>query len=884
MPKRSSGVKRLETEATLARRARIKTARAKLEKKSALTTLGSSKAPVLVVCDTPAVKTYVGGEVMAHAEMKFFGKQMTEHGFSKNDFQFVLSAPPIPDSAEGSAKREGMFLDTFRPELFDVVERSKAKLIVAFGAQSCRQLFGKNVAITKARGQIMDIGERFPPVLPMLSPKTIMRQPRNRGQLVADLGIIATLRDHGFDPLAEELNLQKSCYVYVTGETLYNRIAEVAAEGGEVPFAWDTETIGGKWYEGAVPILIQCTVAEGECLMVPVHETFITNASEAAENRRWVQKCFDDFPLVFAGHNLKYDLHVMENAGFKIDLGSWGHDTMQLSFNIDENLMSHDLANVTRIYCPPLAGYSDHFDKTVDKSRMNEVDPEFMRSYAGGDADAVFRMSFDMLDRLDSDARQAATYDRIQMPALRMFYDVERRGIRINKKNLREFEVSIAAEENRIYNELMEQVPGSIKRKFHDPKNKNREGLSFRAALEVDLLFQHEDGFQFEPRVFTPGTRKLPAEERIPSSSKKDHYPYFEEEPFVAQLIQYKTIQKLQSTYIGKEYDEKKKQPTGLWQYIRNGYIRPSYMLHRTVTGRTASADPNGQNFPKRGELAKAYRKNFVPRKGFVFMESDLSQAELRVAACMAGERNMIELYQKGADIHAATAAATMGLSLEDFYKLPKKEVAAQRQKAKAINFGFLYGMGWRKFRAYAKTDYGVEFTEEEAELTRIKFFQAYPGLEGWHKAMRRFARENGYVRALHGARRNLPDIFSNDEGIRSMAERQAINSPVQRFASDVGLIGGIRFHRDCPKEKAAIVAFIHDAVILEVRKGCEDEIASAVKFYLESPPLKEWFGLDLPVPIVADVSVGTNLGTMDELDGVKSVAPEWYRPDLDAA
>lgn len=125
--------------------------------------------------------------------------------------------------------------------------------------------------------------------------------------------------------------------------------------------------------------------------------------------------------------------------------------------------------------------------------------------------------------------------------------------------------------------------------------------------------------------------------------------------------------------------------PTGFWKYIYEDRIHPSFLLHRTVTGRTASADPNAQNFPKRGPLAKAYRKIFVPSDGYVFVECDLSQAELRIAAWMANDPAMLRIYREGGDIHAATAAAVMGITLEAFNALPSEVKKAKRQQAKAV-------------------------------------------------------------------------------------------------------------------------------------------------------------------------------------------------------
>jgi DNA polymerase-1 len=293
--------------------------------------------------------------------------------------------------------------------------------------------------------------------------------------------------------------------------------------------------------------------------------------------------------------------------------------------------------------------------------------------------------------------------------------------------------------------------------------------------------------------------------------------------------------------------------------------------LDNTVTGRTSSQNPNAQNFPKRGQTAKDFRRIFIPTEGFVFIEADLSQAELRIAAWMANDKKMLKIYQDGGDIHAATAAGVMNIPIEEV----KKE---DRQKAKAINFGFLYGMWWTKFMDYAKTDYGVTFTPKQAEAIRTRFFTLYPSLENWHKTMKAFVREHGYVRALHGALRRLPSIKSSEDKIKQETERQAVNSPVQRFASDLGVLALARFDRDCPRDRMRAVAFIHDAVVIEARKDSIDEAASALKWYMQNNPLEELFDITPPLPIASDVSIGDTLAALDERPNTQAIRPIWAK------
>lgn len=186
------------------------------------------------------------------------------------------------------------------------------------------------------------------------------------------------------------------------------------------------------------------------------------------------------------------------------------------------------------------------------------------------------------------------------------------------------------------------------------------------------------------------------------------------------------------------------------------------------------------------------------------------------------------------------------------------------------------FGMWWRKFVAYAKTSYGVTVTDREAERAREVFFNLFPGLARYHDSMRKFVTEHKYVRSLHGALRRLPDVDSVEEGTRKEAERQAINSPVQGFSSDLGLIGATLFADGCDPNIMRVLGFIHDATVLLVRTEHAREAAGYIKWCMQNQPLEEMFDLTLPVPIVADVSMGTSLAEMEEQKDIEPVRPPW--------
>ena len=294
----------------------------------------------------------------------------------------------------------------------------------------------------------------------------------------------------------------------------------------------------------------------------------------------------------------------------------------------------------------------------------------------------------------------------------------------------------------------------------------------------------------------------------------------------------------------------------------------PNFKLHGTVTGRTSCTDPNLQQVPRDPII-----RNLVGApEGWSVVEIDYSQAELRIAAIMSGDETMKRIYQTGGDIHTHTYEMITGEKVSDD-KYIKKE---QRKKAKAVNFGFVYGMGWRKFKIYARDNYGVDLTDKEAEQWRERFFQAYHSLPKWHSKQRRIVQSMGQVRSPIGRLRRLPDIYSTDKSKKAEAERQSINSPVQGFGSDLTILGMSEIMGNAQsydpdyvldKDKFFVIGTVHDATLFEVRNDYLMEFCPKAKHILEHPKaLEEVFHFDTDVPIVADVAVGRSWGAGIEL------------------
>lgn len=302
-----------------------------------------------------------------------------------------------------------------------------------------------------------------------------------------------------------------------------------------------------------------------------------------------------------------------------------------------------------------------------------------------------------------------------------------------------------------------------------------------------------------------------------------------------------------------------------------NDRIHTTFKLTGTVTGRLSSGKAEDDKVSARTK-SRGVNLQQVPRDTFVrglfgappghaFIEADFSQIELRVAAHVAREDHMIHLYQTGQDIHMAMAMRMTG-------KPAAQVTKEERKKAKAVNFGFLYGMGSNKFIQTALQNYGVVTTLDEAEAFRQAFFDQFPKLREWHRKQRRLATKYGRVQSPIGRVRHLPDIKSEDEGVRAEAARQAINSPVQAFASDLALLSLVELVRRFKQRglDTFSVGTVHDAINFQAPLDELPTVMPMIKHAMENVPLDRLFGLRFDVPIIADLKVGTRWGSAFEV------------------
>lgn len=441
--------------------------------------------------------------------------------------------------------------------------------------------------------------------------------------------------------------------------------------------------------------------------------------------------------------------------------------------------------------------------------------------YNAMDAGYTWQLRPPLLEDLKREPRLLRLFSKLIMPASHVIQQVEYRGIYMDQE--------------RLY-ERMHQLQGMIDEKKavlyeHLPK-KLHEDFNFNSPQQLSRwLFSStkRGGLGLSPLERTP-TGNL--------STKEGVLLHYRDNPAIAALLRYRTLQlKWMNTYL---------LPWSL-QLDANSRRHTIYSIYGTVTGRLS------------GDFQQTPRDPFIRSvvgapPGWLFVQADYSQVELRIAAHCAHERRMQRAFLMGEDIHAKTASNLLG-------KEPSELTKEERKKAKAVNFGFLYGMYPKKFQAYAFEKFDLELSIAEATAYRKRYFEMYPQLLSWHDHQKRVAGDRHRVSSPIGRIRHLPDILSSDNGVRMEAERQAINSPVQSMASDLMLFSMVQLQPLLNSGECVMVGTLHDAIFFEVREDCVDKYKPLIKETMENLPLEKTFGCELSVPIVSEVDVGTHWG-----------------------
>lgn len=527
------------------------------------------------------------------------------------------------------------------------------------------------------------------------------------------------------------------------------------------------------------------------------------------------------YPFEKVAHNAKFDNRWLRNRGIEPEVT---YDTFLAAYVLNVNI-PHGLKYLAKTYL----GAADYDEGIEFKADLNEEEWEAMAKYCALDCYYTLKLYDVTKKELQDDGKLWNVFKYIVMPGERVLQKIENRGVYVNPEELANVKNLYEEERQRVDKEIEDALPAKWK-----------GTINLNSPLQLSELLY--DDLKLPVIALTPTGGR--------STGRSTLLRLVDKHPLPSLILERRKFEKALNGFLLPWEDYLK----------RDGRLHTTYKIAHTATGRLSAENPNLQQVPR----DKNVRNLVGAPKGKVFIEADYSQIELRAAAFIAGAETMKNAYRRGEDIHTKTAASIAHVRPEDVTK-------NQRTAAKAVNFGFLYGMWWKSFKSYAFDSYGVVVTDEEAEHARTKYFETYPELLDWHQRQRREVIQNRAIRTLTGRIRHLPDIDSPDKELRGSAERQAINTPVQSFASDMCLLAMILIDKNIElkyKGRAHLVGQVHDAIMVEADEDIGRSVALMVKKCMESVPivLEKYFNVKLDLPIVADVNMGSAWGKGEEV------------------
>lgn len=567
-------------------------------------------------------------------------------------------------------------------------------------------------------------------------------------------------------------------------------------------FALDTETTS-LVSRHAELVGISLAPAEGKACYVPVaHLTGEQLDITVVLNQ--VSKLLADPTLTMIGHNLKYDLTVLETVGLipRCVLA----DTMLMSYVLDAAGGRHDMDSLAkRLLGIDTISYEDVCGKGAKQIRFAAVPLEQASEYAAEDADITLRLFNQFSRRLADEPSLQSIYQDLELPVMLVLREMENHGALLDSAILRSQSKSLGTR----LEELESEAQTLAGRPFNLASPKQLQEILF------DEL-------------------KLPVLKKTPKGAPSTNEEVLQElalnYPLPKLLIEHRSLSKLKGTYTDKLPDDC--DPA-------DGRVHTSFHQAVTSTGRLSSSDPNLQNIPIRTEEGRRIRKAFVAPNGWSVMAADYSQIELRIMAHLSGDQSLVDAFSRGDDIHRATAAEVFDLE-------PMFVTDEQRRRAKAINFGLIYGMS-----AFGLArQLGIERAEAAAYIDR--YFERYPGVRHYMDSTRAMAHEKGYVETVFGRRLTLPDIRARQVPIRQAAERAAINAPMQGTAADIIKRAMLRVQKALATTNLGcnLLLQVHDELVFEVRDQDLDGARQIVRTEMEA-------AAELAVPLIVEIGSG---------------------------
>lgn len=507
------------------------------------------------------------------------------------------------------------------------------------------------------------------------------------------------------------------------------------------------------------------------------------------------------------GQNLKYDLLILARYGVKVAGPLF--DTMLAHYLIDPDTRHNmDILAETYLKYTPVSITELIGAKGKNQGNMRDVELEKIKEYAGEDADITLQLK-QVFQPLLTSTETLKLAEEVEFPLVYVLAEIEKNGVKIDEQTLRQFSVDMEGEVSKLETTIYEKA-----------------GVVFNIASPKQLGEVLFDKLQLDPKAkkTKTGQYKTGEDVLLALANKSD---------IVKDILDYRQLQKLKSTYVD-----------ALPSLVNpaTGLIHTSYNQAVAATGRLSSTNPNLQNIPIRTERGREVRKAFIPRQaGWTLLSADYSQIELRLIAELSQDENMLDAFQKGLDIHRATAARVYGVDLEEV-------TSDMRRNAKAVNFGIIYGQS-----AFGLSQ-SLGIPRKEAAAIIDQYFAQYKGIRKYMGDIIDFAKERGYVETLLKRRRYLRDINSANMTVRGFAERNAINAPIQGSAADLIKIAMINIQKDIEAQglEGKMIMQVHDELVFDVPEHEVGQFKEIIANRMKN-------AMKLNVPIEIEIGQGNN-------------------------
>ncbi|WP_069862825.1 DNA polymerase I [Pseudomonas citronellolis] len=619
--------------------------------------------------------------------------------------------------------------------------------------------------------------------------------------------LLREAKDAGESP-AESAPAQDSRYETVLEQAAFDAWLQ-KLQAAEL-IAFDTETTSIDAQQAQV-VGVSFAVEPGEAAYVPLAHSYMGVPQQLDRDAvlKALKPLLEDPNKAKVGQHAKYDINVLANASTPIEVRGVAFDTMLESYVLNSTATRHDMDSLALKYLGhSTIRFEDIAGKGAKQLTFDQIALEQAGPYAAEDADVTLRLHQALWEKLQAIPSLAKVLTDIEMPLVPVLARIERNGALVD--------ANLLGLQSRELGEKMVEL---------ERKSFELAGQEFNlgSPKQLGAILYEKLGLPVLAKTATgqPST----AENVLADLAEQDY-----ELPKV--IMQYRSLSKLKSTYTDKLPEQINP---------RTGRIHTSYHQAVAATGRLSSTDPNLQNIPIRTAEGRRIRQAFVAPAGCRLLSADYSQIELRIMAHLAQDEGLLDAFRHDRDVHRATAAEVFGLPLEEV-------TPEQRRRAKAINFGLIYGMS---AFGLAK-QIGVERKEAQAYIDR--YFARYPGVLAYMERTRAQAAEQGYVETLYGRRLYLPEIGSKNAAMRKAAERTAINAPMQGTAADIMKLAMVAVDDwlQASGIDARVILQVHDELVLEVREDLVEEVAAK---------LRELMGAaaQLAVPLIVETGSGSN-------------------------